>query len=142
MKKTIIRCILSGCILLCGCGSNVNWDITDNAIEIEDTNLNEYVNPNDKEDTYIYVEINGAMYLPYGVQGEQITSDMIGECIAYEEDDDNQRYYKVNGSDDFIADYYVGGEMVQVNFMRKADTIGKDIETPNFIDDLGYDIWK
>jgi len=36
------------------------------------------------------------MYLPYGVQGERITSDMIG----------------------------------------------KDIEIPDFIDDLGYDIWK
>lgn len=142
MKKTIIRCILSGCILLCGWGSSVNWDIADNSLEIEDTNLNEYVNPNDKEDTYIYVEINGTMYLPYGVQGERITSDMIGECIAYEEDDDNQRYYEVNGSDDFIADYYVGGEMGQVNFMRKADTIGRDIEIPDFIDDLGYDIWK
>ena len=36
------------------------------------------------------------MYLLYGVQGERITSDMIG----------------------------------------------KDIEIPDFIDDLGYDIWK
>lgn len=65
-------------------------------MKIEDTNINEYVNPYDKEDAYIYVEINGTMYLPYGVQGERITSDMIG----------------------------------------------KDIEIPDFIDDLGYDIWK
>lgn len=44
---------------------------------------------------------------------------MIGECIAYEEDDDNQRYYEVIGTEDFIADYYVNGEMEQINFMRK-----------------------
>ncbi len=142
MKKTMIGFVLFGCMLLCGCGSKVNWDIADNAIEIGDTNKNEYVSPYDKEDAYIYVEINGVMYLPYGVQGERITGDMIGACIAYEVDDDNQRYFKVNGSDEFIADYYVGGEMEQVRFLRKADTIGKDIEIPDFIDDLGYEIWK
>lgn len=32
--------------------------------------------------------------------------------------------------------------MEQVRFLRKADTIGKDIEIPDFIDDLGYEIWK
>ncbi len=67
---------------------------------------------------------------------------MIGECIAYEVDDENERYYEVIGTDMFIANYYVDGEMEQVCFLRREDTYGHDIVIPNFIDDLGYEIWK
>lgn len=142
MKKILAGCILLCCVLLSGCGNPICWDITEKSIQIGDSNRNEYINPNNKEDGYCYVEINGVMYLPYGVQAGTITGDMIGECIAYEEDDDNQRYYEVIGTEDFIADYYVNGEMEQINFMRKADTMGKEIEIPSFIDSLDYEIWK
>lgn len=142
MNKKLIACLLIICTLLSGCGKQINWDITDESIEIGDSNKNDYVNPNNKEDGYCYVQINGIIYLPYGVQNMTITGDMIGECIAYEEDDENERYYEVIGTDKFIASYYVNGEMEQVCFLRREDTIGHDIDIPNFIDDLGYEIWK
>lgn len=142
MNKELIVCLLTICTLLSGCGKQINWDITDESIEIVDSNKNDYVNPNNKEDGYCFVEINGIIYLPYGVQNKTITGDMIGECIAYEEDDENERYYEVIGTDKFIASYYVNGEMEQVCFLRREDTIGYDIDIPNFIGDLGYEIWK
>ena len=142
MKNKLIVCLLIICTLLSGCGKQINWEITDKSIKIRNSNENEYVNPNNKEDGYCYVEINGILYLPYGVQNKTITGDMIGECIAYEEDDENQRYYKVIGTDNFIAGYYVNGIMEQVSFLRRIDTIGNDIDIPDFIDDLGYEIWK
>lgn len=142
MRNRQIVCLLIICTLLGGCGKQINWDITDESMKIGNSNENEYVNPDNKEDGYCYVEINGIIYLPYGVQNKTITGDMIGECIAYEEDDENQRYYNVIGTDNFIAEYYVNGEMEQVSFLRRMDTIGKDIDIPGFIDDLGYEIWK
>jgi hypothetical protein len=50
--------------------------------------------------------------------------------------------YEVNGNNDFIASYYVDSEMEQFNFLRSVATIGKEIDVPDFIDDLGYKIWN
>jgi hypothetical protein len=46
------------------------------------------------------------------------------------------------GNPDFIASYYVDGEMEQFDFWRSVDTIGQEIEVPDFMDDLGYEIWN
>jgi hypothetical protein len=32
--------------------------------------------------------------------------------------------------------------MEQFNFLRSVDTIGVDIDIPDFIDSLGYEIWN
>ena len=73
MKKILAGCILLCCVLLSGCGNPICWDITEKSIQIGDSNRNEYINLNNKEDGYCYVEINGVMYLPYGVQAGTIT---------------------------------------------------------------------
>jgi hypothetical protein len=82
------------------------------------------------------------IYIPYGTQGKKITNKEVGSCIAYSETDSNGRFYKVNGNNDFVASYYVDGEMEQFDFWRSADTIGKEIDVPDFIDNLGYEIWN
>ena len=144
MRKYIAISILISCILLGGCSaiSSVNQDITDNskAITIDDNHV--YVNPNDPEDGYQVVTVNNRDYILFGTQGKTITGDMIGECIAYDSEDNARRYYRVVGTDDYIAEYYVVGVMEQFVFLRAIDTMDKDIDTPNFIDDLDYDIWK
>jgi hypothetical protein len=53
---------------------------------------NTYLNPNDSEDSYSYVEIDGVIYLPYGTQGKTITN--------------------------------------------------KEVDVPDFIETLGYEIWN
>ena len=144
MKKFIAVSILIGCILLGGCStiSQIDYDITDNskAITIDDDHV--YVNPNDPEDGYQIVTIDNRDYILYGTQGKTMTGGMIGECIAYDSEDNADRFYEVVGTEDYIAEYYVVGEMMQFDFLRAIDTIDKDIDTPEFIDDLGYDIWK
>jgi hypothetical protein len=86
--------------------------------------------------------IDGVKYIPYGTQAKTITNKEVGSCIAYSETDSNERFYEVNGNNDFIASYYVDSEMEQFNFLRSVATIGKEIDVPDFIDDLGYKIWN
>jgi hypothetical protein len=142
LKKLLIGGIVGVCVLVGGCGNSVNLDIPEDAIGISDRNGNTYVNPNDREDSYSYVEIDGVIYIPYGTQGKTITNKEVGSCIAYSEADSNDRFYEVVGNDDFIASYYVDGEMEQFDFWRSVDTIGQEIEVPDFMDDLGYEIWN
>jgi hypothetical protein len=142
LKNVLLIVVISVFVIFSGCGNSVCYDIPNDAIAISDRNENTYINPNDSEDSYSYVEIDGVTYIPYGTQGKTITSEEVGSCIAYNEADSNDRFYKVNGNNDFIANYYVGSEMEQFGFWRRVDTIGKEIDIPNFIDDLGYEIWK
>lgn len=44
-------------------------------------------------------------------------------------------------TEDYIANYYVNGEMMQFEFYRAADTIGKKY-MPEYINSLEYEIWK
>jgi hypothetical protein len=142
LKNILIGGVIGVSVILSGCGNSVNYDIPDDAIAISDENENTYVNPNDSDDSYGYVEIDGVIYLPYGTQGKTITGKEVGSCIAYSGTDSNNRFYKVNGNNDFIASYYVGGEMEQFDFWRSVDTIGEEIDIPDFIDDMGYEIWN
>jgi hypothetical protein len=147
MKKCVLRNLfISGlvgvCVILGGCGNSINYDIPNDAIAITDTDDNIYSNPNDSKDTYGYVEIDGVKYILYGTQKTTITNKEIGSCIAYNKADSNERFYEVNGSNDFIASYYVNGEMEQFNFWRSVDTIGVNIDIPDFIDSLCYEIWN
>jgi hypothetical protein len=142
LKNRWIGVVIGACVMLSGCMNSVHYDIPSDAIPISCSDEMVYVNPNDSEDTYAYVEINGVRYLPYGTQGKTITSKEVGSCIAYEETDSNDRFYAVKGSDTFIARYYVHGEMEQFGFWRSADTIGQEIDIPDFIIDLGYEIWN
>jgi hypothetical protein len=128
--------------ILGGCGNSVDYDIPADAIAVSGMNENTYLNPNDSDDSYGYVEIDGVIYIPFGTQGKTITSKEVGSCIAYSETDSNERFFEVNGNDDFIASYYVGGEMEQFSFLRSIDTIGEKIDVPDFIDNLGYEIWN
>jgi hypothetical protein len=142
LKNVLISGVIGASVILGGCGNSVNYDIPDDAVAITDINENTYSNPNDSEDTYGCVEIDGVTYVIFGTQGTTITDQEIGSCIAYSKTDSNERFYEVKGSHDFIASYYVHGVMSQFDFLRSVDTIGVDIDIPDFIDSLGYEIWN
>jgi hypothetical protein len=142
LKIACIAGVIAGCVMMGGCANWAYDAIPDDAVAISDRNETTWGDPNDSEASYSCVEIEGVQYLPYGTQGKTLTSQDIGACIAYSEADSNERFYEVKGTKDFIANYYVGGEMEQLDFWRRADTIGQEIAVPDFIEDLGYALWK
>lgn len=142
IKRISVLILALALLFLSGCAKKLDLEIKDSSVEITGRNNNTYYSPLSEEDTYCFVEINSKIYIPFGTQSGKITGEMVGECIAYEDSDSNSRYYEVIGNDNFIAAYYVGGVMEQIDFWRAADTIGTDIEIPSFIEELGYDIWK
>ncbi len=126
-----------------GFPTKINYDITEHSQAITIPEDAVFVNPDDKEDTYQIVTVNNRDYILFGTQSRTITGKMIGDCIAYNAEDNNQRYYSlVYGNDDYIAEYYVNGMMEQFNFLRAVDTVGQDIACPDFVDPLDYGVWK
>lgn len=142
MKKITCVILVFSLFLMCGCSKRIDYDIKDSSVKITGRNNNTYLNPDNKEDGYCFVEINGVKYLPFGTQDKTITGDIVGDCIAYEDEDENCRYYEVIGHEEFIASFYTAGIMEQWEFFRSEKTIGEEVEIPSFIYDLGYDIWK
>lgn len=134
--------VLFTMLSLAGCSSKINYDITDSSVALNGLKDNIYINPDDSDDTYLYIEIDGVVYVPFGVQNATITGDMIGECIAYDADDSNSRYYKLIDNSDFIASYHVSGVMEQFTFFRRIDSKDKDIDIPDYIYDQEYLIWN
>ena len=122
-----------------GCRTGKIYRLPDNISELK---TGTYINPDDKEDSYLTIIYNGREYAAYGVQGKTIKDSMIDKCIGYIDGDTNSRVYSLVDTKDYIADYYVNGVMEQVGFLRAIDTIGKSVDTPDYIDDLEYDIWK
>lgn len=139
MKKITTVLLLVCILLLGGCGKSVIYDLPDGVQEIETC---DYTNPDDPEDGYRAIIYEGRTYVFYGTQGKTIKDSMIEKCIGYTDGDTNSRVYTLVGTDDYIADYYVNGEMEQFHFSRAVDTIGKEIETPDYITGLDYDLWK
>lgn len=139
MKRLFAVLLLICVLMLGGCGKSVIYDMPDGVQEIETC---DYKNPDDPEDGYCAIEYNGRIYAPYGTQGKTIKDSMIEKCIGYTDGDTNCRVYTLSGTDDYIADYYVNGEMEQFHFSRAVDTVGKEIETPDYIISLDYELWK
>lgn len=143
LTRTAIAVVLMLCVcLLCACAKPIEYGIMNDSIALSPERFGTYVNQNDPEDTYRSVTIKDRVYLPFGVQGKTLSGEMIGECIAFDRSDNNIRYYRVIGSDDFIAEYLVNSVMEPFYILRAEDTIGKSIEIPDFISSQDYDIWK
>ena len=143
MMKKVILCMIaaiSALCILCACGESVIKNLPENAPNIVTT---EYTNPDNADDGYAgVIEYGGRTYVFYGTQSGMIRESMIKECIGYTDGDTNSRVYTLNDTDDYIATYYVNGEMEQFHFLRALDTVGEDIATPEYIDSLDYELWK
>ncbi len=138
MKKTYCIPALC-CLLLTGCGSSKLYDKPEDFPELQ---TGTYVNPNDPEDTYKTVLYGDREYVFYGTQGKTVRDSMIAACAGYLGGDTDDRVYTLTDTEDYIAEYYVSGIMEQVGFFRASDTIGQNIDTPDYIDSFDYDIWK
>ena len=98
--------------------------------------------------TLTAIEYNGRLYADYGCETRPLLSWEIGECIAFH--NDSRRFYTLTGTDDYIADIYMGFVVHEAVFYRALDTNGKDIKTPMYIkespiycgsDNIEVDIW-
>ena len=138
-NKRLLGIALIGIMLMTGCGKSKINDLPKNAVPIT---MDTFVNNKDSDDTYGAIKYNGREYIGYGVQGKAIEEHMISECFGYGAEDSNERYYSLVDTDDYIANYYINGEMMQFNFYRATDTIVKEIYTPDYITSLEYDIWE
>ncbi len=132
-------------MFLSGCGKKIDCDLPSDPVAF---NMSQFVNPADKEDTYLSIEFNGRTYVPYGTVEKSINGDDVGKCLGYTVQDgqkmEDSRLFLLNDDPDtnYLVEIDIYGEMSQPIFYRAADTAGKDVFTPDFIGSLDYDYWK
>lgn len=128
-----------------GCGSKIDYSLPDNPIEF---NTSTFANPFNEADEYSAIEYKGREYIPFGTLKGSLGKDDIGECLGYlvQEGQKLESVRLFTLADDPEANYLVEidteGEMSQPSFYRAADTVGKEIDVPSFIDSLDYDYWR
>ena len=148
MKKRLFGLILAAafCVLFfAGCANRIDYSLPSNPTAF---NTGTFVNPNDEDDAYQSIEYNGRTYVCYGTIKGKLDGNDVGECLGYIVQDgvkdENARVFKLTDDADgnYLVNIYVGGIMDQPIFYRAVDTAGKDIYTPKYIYDLGYDFWR
>ena len=150
MKKKAISiaeaCIvLLSILVLSSCGSRIDYSLPANPIEFY---TETFINPNNPDDKYISIEYNGRTYIPYGTINGIAPKYEMGDCLGFIVQDgvkmEDLRIFLLAGDPDanYLGRFETEGVMNQPDFFRAIDTVGQEIATPKYIDDLGYDFWK
>ena len=143
-NNTIVALAILLILILAGCGSRIDYSLPADPIEF---NTGTFVNPADPDDDYISIEYNGRTYITYGTINGIVPKDEMGDCLGYIVQDgvkmETSRIFLLAGVPDanYLGRFETEGVMSQPDFFRAIDTVGKDITTPAYIDDLGYDFW-
>lgn len=145
MKKTIsILLIFSLLSALVGCGSGPAPALPENATEFV---LEEYANPIDAEDSYAAISYNGRIYAYFGTVDRSLRAEELGPCLGCTVLDGERQADRIcllaaDPEANYLARIPVEGFMKQADFFRALDTAGKEIETPDYMQSLGYPIWE
>lgn len=146
MKRFVLTLFALTVLVLCaGCIGGRNSGLPKGAVGFV---TKEFADPKDPEDGYMAIEYNGRTYLPYGTVKSSLKDSELGACIGYiiqdGVPDENLRVYLLADDPDanWLIEKNVKGFMDQPTFLRAADTAGKDIEIPDFVEGLGYDYWE
>lgn len=132
-------------LTLAGCGHKIDYSLPENPIEF---NTSTFVNPVDSEDTYLSIDYNGRTYIAFGTFKGIVPESEMGDCLGYIVQDgvkmDDSRIFLLTADPDtnYLGRFETEGVMNQPDFFRAIDTVGKDITTPAYIDDLGYKYWN
>ena len=143
--KQLLSLLLAALLLLglVGCGSPVNYDLPAEPIEFHTA---EFTNPDDPEDGYLAIEYKGRSYIPYGTGS--VGGKDLGPCLGYIVQDgekrEGDRIFPLTADPDcnYLAELTYQGFMDQPTFYRAADTRGRDVDTPRFIQSLDYAFWN
>lgn len=142
--KGLVSIIVIVLFLLVGCSHKIDYSLPDNPIEF---NTSTFVNPVDSDDTYLSIEYNRRTYIAFGTIKGIVPESEMGECLGYVVQDgmkmEESRLFLLTAdpNENYLERVETEGVMNQPDFFRAIDTVGKDITTPAFIDDLGYKFW-
>ena len=101
------------------------------------------------------IEYNGRTYIAYGTSNNKYKKSDIESCVGYiiqnansstdiDPSNTNRRIYTLSGDPehDYLMEFDDSIKLMnQPTFYRAIDTNGKTIDTPIFIDSLGYEFW-
>ena len=144
-KYKVVPFIMAMIIMLAGCGDKIDYTLPDNPIEFS---MGTFTDPGNAEDSYGSIEYNGRTYIGYGTQKGNVSGKDLGECLGYIVQDgekiEDSRVFLLSGDPDanYLGEFSAVTLMNPPIFYRAIDTLGQEITTPDFIDDLGYDFWK
>ncbi|MBO4510304.1 MAG: hypothetical protein J5718_03045, partial [Lachnospiraceae bacterium] len=131
--------------VLAGCGHKIDYSLPEDPIEF---NTSTFVNPANPDDTYLSIEYNGRTYIGFGTLKGIVPESEMGDCLGYIVQDgvkmDDSRIFLLTADPNanYLGRFETEGVMDQPDFFRAIDTVGKDITTPAYIDDLGYEFWS
>ena len=149
----VLLCAVITAAALCGCsGRKAYPGLPDDPAAFT---VGGYTDADDDGASYGAIEFEGRTYLPYGIPGSSVSARDIDKCVGYivmdnnissvpDPDNRDTRVYTLTDdpSHNYLMDLYTGpGIMDQPSFWRAADTRGRDVYTPRFIDSLDYGYW-
>ena len=134
-------------LILAGCGKRIDFELPKNPIEFH---TGTFVNPADSDDTYQSFEYNGRTYIGYGTLKGSIDGNDVGQCLGYIILDGvavkDVRIFLLNADPDanylYLVQIFPDSFMNQPFFLRAVDTREKKIDTPPYIESLGYSYWE
>ena len=154
MKKnmTFICFIIICLFVMTGCMGKTLPDMPSDAIEF---NMGTFHDTEHDDALFGSIEYNGRTYIPYGTSNNKYEKSDIESCIGYiiqnansstviDPNNTNRRIYtlSVDPEHNYLMDFDDSIKLMnQPTFYRAIDTNGKKIDTPIFIDSLGYEFW-
>ena len=131
--------ILICSLLLTGCfiqRDRAKWELPSEPVCFEDRDSEDY-------DMRV-LTVRGRDYMPFGTVKTRVNDSSVRECLGYLNGDKGTRVYTLeeDGLDNYIMIRNVEGIMEQPDFWRAADTMGENIDTPDYIESLGYEEWS
>ena len=136
MKYIYPAAVLLAALCLTGCGTD-RYALPENPVVFEE---GYFVNPDDPDDDFGTREWDGRTYLMFGIEKGFRTH--FGPCLGYVEGDENRRIFAAEGlpEEEYLIEYYVGGEMEQAVYLRCIDTKGDPV--PEQLESYGYPFWE
>ena len=148
IRRMLVTAVLTAALLLfTGCAGTAGFPGL--KPDAKGFRVGRYIDRNDSGASYGTIVYKGRTYMPYGTVGKIMFKSDIGECIGFmifdKTADTDTRVFTLaeDAAADFLMDKYFGsGHSEESLFWRAADTRGKDIEIPDFIDSLDYAYWS
>ena len=153
MKRYLCALMIVVLLTLTLSGCQMRYpDMQDDAVAFRG---GEYIDTNDDEAGYLTIDYQGRTYLPYGTLAGSLQSSDLDRCVGYIIQDEHSssnpdpadktvRIYTLTQDPecDFLMEHYIGTTLMNPpSFFRAIDTRGKNIDTPPYIESLGYSFW-